>query len=346
MVKAGSGMTAARLQTSAIADSRVPHIGRADVHLHTDAVDGLQSAADLLNYAEYQTDLGVVAVTDHDEIRGALKARDLAAQRNSRVQVITGTEVTTRHGHILALFVEYTFPMLKTIDATLAAIHEAGGIAIVPHPMSWLTTSIGERTLRRIHDLGDAGRRSGVYFDAIEMLNPSVAGRVACARASALNRSVLHLPVMAGSDAHASNLIGTAYTTFPGRTPDDLRAAFANGQTRAHGRFWTFGEHRAIASESLYRAWVLVPARKARQIVGRLGGEPNPPAPASSSVGAVREPPIAAVSRSSPNGNDRGASRRAVHEPPLRSNGRSANDADPPEGPGAPDERQIAGGDG
>jgi predicted metal-dependent phosphoesterase TrpH len=250
----------------------VPQMGRADVHLHTDEVDGLQSVAALLDYAEAQTDLDVVAVTDHDEVRGALKARDLAIRRGARVQVITGTEVTTRHGHILALFVDRTFPMLKSIDATLAAIHDAGGIAIVPHPMSWLTTSIGERTLRRIHTLGESGRRSGVYFDAIEMLNPSVAGRVAHRRARTLNRDVLGLPVMGGSDAHASPLIGSAYTTFPGRTPDDLRAAFAAGTTRAHGRFWTFGEHRDIAGESLYRAWVLVPARKARQIGGRAGG--------------------------------------------------------------------------
>jgi predicted metal-dependent phosphoesterase TrpH len=246
--------------------------GRADVHLHTDEVDGLQSVGDLLDYAEHDTDLDVVAVTDHDEIRGAMKARDLAAQRDLRVRVITGTEVTTRHGHVLALFVEETFPMLKSIDQTLAAIHEAGGIAVVPHPMSWLTTSVGERTLRRIHALGDAGRRSGVFIDGIEMLNPSVAGRVAHRRARALNRDVLRYPVMGGSDAHASALIGSAYTTFPGRTPEGLRAAFAAHTTRAHGRFWTFGEHRRIAGESLYRAWVLVPTRKALAVRGSRFG--------------------------------------------------------------------------
>ncbi|MDQ2785806.1 MAG: PHP domain-containing protein, partial [Chloroflexota bacterium] len=129
----------------------LPHLGRADIHLHTDVVDGLQSVAQLLDYAEHETDLDCVAITDHDEIRGALAARDLAGRRSGRVHVITGTEVTTRHGHLLALFVDRTFPMLKSVDATLAAIHAAGGIAIVPHPLSWLTTSMGERTLRRIH---------------------------------------------------------------------------------------------------------------------------------------------------------------------------------------------------
>lgn len=262
--------------------ARAVRRGRADVHLHTDVVDGMQTVAQLLDYAERQTDLDVVGVTDHDEISAALHARECAAQRNLRVDVVPGTEVTTRHGHVLALYVERAFPMLKSLDATLAAIHEAGGIAIAPHPMSWLTTSVGERNLRRVVALGAAGRASGVYFDAIEMLNPSVAGRVAFRRARELNRTLLRLPVMAGSDAHASDLIGSAYTTFPGHTAADLRAAFAAGTTAAHGRFWTFGEHRAIAGESLYRAWVLVPTRKVRQIVGRAGGPPPenlPPAP-------------------------------------------------------------------
>src|SRR5215472_13317414 len=62
--------------------AHLPRAGRADVHLHTDEVDGLQSVGDLLDYAEPETDLDVVAVTDHDEIRGASKALDLAAQRN------------------------------------------------------------------------------------------------------------------------------------------------------------------------------------------------------------------------------------------------------------------------
>ncbi len=252
-------------------ESQVAHAmrGRADVHLHTDTVDGLQTVQQLLDYAEHETDLDVIAVTDHDAVHGALDARERAARQNLRIGVIPGTEVTTRHGHVLALFVEQAFPMLKTLDATLAAIHEAGGIAVVPHPMSWLTTSVGERNLRRVVALGEAGRRSGVYFDAIEMLNPSVSGRVAYRRARALNHSLFHLPVMAGSDAHSSSLIGTAYTAFPGKTPDDLRAAFAAGTTTAHGQFWSFEDHRAIAGESLYRAWVLVPARRTQAILRR-----------------------------------------------------------------------------
>ena len=42
-------------------------LGRADLHLHTRASDGLMSARDLVDYVEHHTDLDVIAITDHDE---------------------------------------------------------------------------------------------------------------------------------------------------------------------------------------------------------------------------------------------------------------------------------------
>src|SRR5579884_654374 len=81
-------------------------LGRADLHLHTLASDGLMSPRALVDYAEHATSLDVIAITDHDETRAALEGRDWAAQRGYRVQVVPGVEVTTRDGHLLALFIE------------------------------------------------------------------------------------------------------------------------------------------------------------------------------------------------------------------------------------------------
>ncbi len=241
--------------------------GRADIHMHTDMGDGLHSPAAILDHAERETELDLIAVTDHDDITAALVAQDLAAKRGGRVQVIPGTEISTRGGHVLALFVERDFPLYGPLDATLAAIHEAGGVAVAPHPLSWLTTAVSTANLRRIVALGDAGKRGGVYFDGIETLNPSIAGRVAYERTLALNRDELHLPPVAGSDAHAKHLTGTAYTSFPGSTPDDFRAALAAATTRAHGRFWTLRETGEIAGESTYRAWFILPVRRVRRLL-------------------------------------------------------------------------------
>ena len=257
-----------------VTNTRLARTGRADLHMHTAVGDGLSSVSEMLAYAERETDLDVIAITDHDDIRAGLDACEQVARGGGRIEVISGTEISTRHGHVLALFVDHDFPMMQPLDQTLAAIHEAGGIAICPHPMSWLTTAISEAHLRRLRALGEAGRASGVYFDAIETHNSSLAGQVAYKRAKALNRSVLRLPVVAGSDAHAAHLMNTAYTTFPGTSASDLRTAIAQGTTRAHGRFWTPGETWSIAGKSTYRAWFILPMFRLRRVLGKV--EPFP----------------------------------------------------------------------
>src|SRR5579864_5949071 len=78
--------------------------GRADLHMHTTASDGWPAPRELVDYAR-ATGLDVIAVTDHDTIEGALRACDHASGR-SRLQVIIGEEVSSRDGHIVALFIE------------------------------------------------------------------------------------------------------------------------------------------------------------------------------------------------------------------------------------------------
>ena len=274
----------AERERDGVTSTRPARTGRADLHMHTAVGDGLSSVSEMLAYAERETDLDVIAITDHDDIRAALDAREQAARGTGRVAVIPGTEITTRHGHVLALFVDHNFPMMQSLDQTLAAIHEAGGIAVCPHPMSWLTTAISEAQLRRLHALSAAGRASGVYFDAIEVRNSSLAGQVAWERAKALNRTVLHLPVVAGSDAHAAHLMNTAYTTFPGTSASDLRTAIVDGTTRAHGRFWTMGETWSIAGESTYRAWFILPMFRLRRVLGKIDAPAAASSPAKASV--------------------------------------------------------------
>src|SRR5882762_6864164 len=124
--------------------------GRADLQLHSDLGDGLAPPEAILDAAE-RVGLNVIALTDHDDIRGSFLIRDLAAQRNSPVEVVTGIEVTTRSGHLLALWVEDEIPMFAPLAQTIALIHSMGGIAVAPHPLSYLTFSIGEGALRALH---------------------------------------------------------------------------------------------------------------------------------------------------------------------------------------------------
>ena len=232
-------------------------MGRADLQLHSDLGDGLASPAEILDSAE-RAELDVIALTDHDDIRGSFLLRELAAKRSSAVQIVTGIEVTTRSGHLLALFVEDDLPMLRPLGETVVAIHRAGGIAVVPHPLSYLTFSVGERALREIAATGEADR----MVDGIELRNPSYAGRVRAKRAEWLNAHVLRVAETGSSDAHHANLVGTAWTNFEGRTPEELRAAILARTTTPSGRHWSLSEHLDGAAKQQWRSMVRDPAKK------------------------------------------------------------------------------------
>jgi len=243
-------------------------MGRADLQLHSDLGDGLSSIEEILESAE-QAELDVIALTDHDDIRGAFALRDLAAQRSSPVAVVPGVEVTTRSGHLLALWIEEEIPMFCPLVDALSLIHQAGGMAIVPHPLSYLTFSIGEGALRQLAAYGDDSR----MVDAIELRNPSYAGRVRASRAVWLNTHVLRIAETGSSDAHHAALVGTCWTEFPGSTPHDLRTALREHGTTSDGRGWTLREHLDGAATQQWRSMVRDPIKRARRRIRAGGGK-------------------------------------------------------------------------
>lgn len=204
-------------------------MGKADLHLHTRVSDGFGTVEQLLEYVEHGTDLDVIAVTDHEDVRGGLVARELAAKRGYRFEVVPGVEVTTLQGHVLALFVERDIPSFRGVESTLAMIHDAGGLAIAPHPLSWLTRSIGQRTLDALWKRGEVG----VHFDAIELGNPSPAGRLTAGKAMRLNATRWRLPATGSSDAHHLEHVGSGWTEFEGEGVEALRRALEAGEVTA-----------------------------------------------------------------------------------------------------------------
>ncbi len=218
-------------------------MGTADLHIHTSLGDGMADIPELLDHVETKTQLSVIAITEHDGLEAAFAAREAWAKSGYRFELIVGEEVTTIEGHLLALFIEEPVPSLKPLLPTLEAIHGQGGIAIIPHPMSWLTRSLGRRTIDRVL----AARPEGVYFDAIE-LSCSPAARVGEKLAQRLNRERYHLPEVGSSDAHFAETIGASYTEFEGNTAQELRRAIEAGTTRA-----VVGKHPSLRQIGLRR---------------------------------------------------------------------------------------------
>jgi predicted metal-dependent phosphoesterase TrpH len=204
-------------------------VGKADLHIHTDYGDGTACVAEILAHVEANTDLDVIAITEHDDLRPALDAREQHARGSFRFDLIVGEEVTTLEGHVLALDIDEPVPSLKPIAPTLEAVHKQGGLAIIPHPLSWLTRSVGRRTIDRL--LAEAN--DGVYFDGIDTAGCGPAARVTAASAKRLNQERYHLAEVGCSDAHFLESIGAGYTTFAGNTAADLRKAIDHRSTES-----------------------------------------------------------------------------------------------------------------
>lgn len=207
-------------------------MGKADLHIHTTVSDGLASVEALLTHVA-GLDLDIVAITDHEDIRGGLRAAELAARRGYRFAVLPGVEVTTLQGHVVAFGLPGTFERapksFRTVERTLEAIHTAGGLAVAPHPGSRLTRSISSRTLDRLA----ARREAGTWFDAIETANTSPAGRHGAAAVRERNEGVWWLPEVGASDAHHLVQVGTGYTEYPGEGVGALIQALRAGTTVA-----------------------------------------------------------------------------------------------------------------
>ncbi|MDP2726453.1 MAG: PHP-associated domain-containing protein [Dehalococcoidia bacterium] len=242
-------------------------LGRADLHIHSGMGDGLAPIPQLLDYVEHETDLDVIAITDHDSLTGGLKAKEMAAQKGYSFQVIAGTEVTTLEGHLLALFLERPVPSLRSLRRTIEAIHAQGGICVVPHPMSWLTRSVGRRSLERIM----ASTEDDIYLDGLEVINP-MAGRVTFKKVKHLNQTIYGLAETGGSDAHFLRQIGGGCTTFPGRTAEDLRQALADRATAGVLAF-TMRLRELGADEVLAQQWrslVVLPSKHVSNFVRKI----------------------------------------------------------------------------
>ena len=217
-------------------DPAQPH-GRADLHVHTLASDGVDGIEAILDYAVTRTDLDVLGIADHERIDAAVVARALARERGLRIEIVVGEEVTTRDGHLLALFVEERLRPFRSMRTTIGEIHEQGGIAIPAHPLFPYPLCAQGWTLRRLLAAGDPRVRP----DALEAFNPTTFGRLVHERVG-LFAAAHGVATIGSSDAHAAAAIATGFTTFPGRTAEDVRHAILAGTTGWEGSF-----HRTAA---------------------------------------------------------------------------------------------------
>ena len=143
--------------------SRRKQIG-IDLHMHTDhSPDCATPVRTLLETARDQG-LGAIAITDHNEVSGALEAREIADEVG--IKVIVAEEVkTAEQGEVIGLFIEEKIERGMTMAETIAEIRRQNGLVYVPHPFD------------RLHSVPDYEHLLDMVdeIDILEVFNPRVA---------------------------------------------------------------------------------------------------------------------------------------------------------------------------
>jgi len=230
--------------------------GKADLHIHSiySQKCGLNTIAEIMDYVEKMTDLDVIAITDHNEIKGAQEA--LAMSKRYSFEVIVGEEILTKQGEVIGLFLKEKIPSKMSLLNTIKAIHQQGGIVIIPHPFYFyerppfpgLKRAVSLRNLNKILKLESPSYK----INALEAFNPSWAGFFCRRLVRNFNPEIFNLSLVTGSDAHSLEQIGKSYTLFLGHTAADLKESILNKKTIIQTcPFWTTKDNAVLIQKNI-----------------------------------------------------------------------------------------------
>jgi predicted metal-dependent phosphoesterase TrpH len=169
-----------------------------DLHMHTDHSGDCATPVDTLIHTARDRGLGAIAITDHNEVSGALEARKLAEELGD-IKVIVAEEVkTAEQGEVIGLFLEEKIPKGLTMAETIAEIRRQDGLVYVPHPFD------------RFHSVPDYEHLLDIVeeIDILEVFNPRVA--LTSFNEEAVRFATKYRIVSgAGSDSHVAQGLGS-----------------------------------------------------------------------------------------------------------------------------------------
>jgi predicted metal-dependent phosphoesterase TrpH len=169
-----------------------------DLHMHTDHSGDCATPVDVLIHTARDRGLGAIAITDHNEVSGAIEARKLAEELGD-IKVIVAEEVkTAEQGEVIGLFLEEKIPKGLTMAETIREIRAQGGLVYVPHPFD------------RFHSVPDYEHLLDMVeeIDLLEVFNPRVAVTSFNQEAVRFAAKYRIVPA-AGSDSHVAQGLGS-----------------------------------------------------------------------------------------------------------------------------------------
>lgn len=213
-------------------------LNTADLHIHTHVSDG-----DLLHRvlaaATYQK-LDAIAITEHNNIDGAIEGRRQVHKRRLKFAVVPGSEISSKDGHIGGLFINKNIPTGLSALETVNRIHDAGGLAVAHHPY---TPPFIDKIFKIKLGCGDLIKE--VPFDAIECTNavPGYGSHYNMEAHEFMKKNHIHVSITGSSDAHFAAFVGKGKTYYSGNYGVfSLYAMLKLGLTQGSEGYWKFSE--------------------------------------------------------------------------------------------------------
>jgi len=220
---------------------------KADLHVHTlyshDAVITLQE----LETWSLKRGVDCIAVTDHEEIRGALKAK----KNLERIRVIPGVEFYTEYGHIIGLGIEKYPSNRRNMNGLeiVEYIEAEGGLSILAHPL--------DRARGKPNKMEEIVKK----VDAIEVANShDPKAKIHYVVLSKLAED-LGKGITAGSDSHIPETIGYSHVYTDAETIEELLEKIRDRRVRILFRTVTGRQKlKKLFLEALHKARLYRPA--------------------------------------------------------------------------------------
>lgn len=216
----------------------------AEFHCHTVySLDSSNRVGALIRAAR-ERGIQRLAITDHNTIEGALRAKEAAPDL-----VVVGEEILTERGELIAYYVKEEVPKGLTVGETLRRLKAQGAFISIPHPFDlWRHGWPLEGLIELLPQV-----------DALEVFNARCLRKVNNEKALSFAREQ-GMPMLGGSDAHSLVELGLVLTRLPAfNSAEELRLSVL--EAHISGRLLSVGDH--FKASALIGLSKFIPGKKA-----------------------------------------------------------------------------------